>query len=111
MGAKERLSRCRALESLVWPDEDVVRECDIEPSLQVLDGQGAVEAEVCGRGEALTDAESPDRSREDPASELAAEIGRVVVEVLRVSGPSVAGRGWRRDMAPGIMFGSGSAVQ
>jgi hypothetical protein len=71
-----------------------VRECDLEPSLEVLDGQGAVEAEaggvlegspeafeagsgveVRGRGEALPGTEPADRPREDPPPELAAEIG------------------------------------
>lgn len=85
------------MEPLVWTEEHVVCERDLEPLLEVLDGQGAVEArgvlegtpeafeagggvDVRGGGDTLPDAEPPDGFGEHPTPELAAEIGD---EVLR----------------------------
>jgi hypothetical protein len=36
---EESLGRCRAVAPLVRAEHDVVCECDLEPSLQVLDGE------------------------------------------------------------------------
>ncbi len=97
--AEEGLGGCRAVEPLVGAEDEVVREGDLEPSLQVLDGEGTMETkargvfecspeafepgrgvDVQGGGEALSDTEPSDRLREDPRPELASEVGD---EVLR----------------------------
>lgn len=69
--AEESLRWRRAVEPLVRPEHDVMCECEFEPSLQVLDGKGTVEAEARGVLEG-----SPERSRRAVAWMFRAEAKR-----------------------------------